>query len=316
MSFTSAPADHTAADYLSPNSIFDLTGKVALVTGGGTGIGLMQARGLRAAGAKVYIVGRRGEVLEQTAKLHGSDDRPLIPLTADVSSKEGCLALAEEFSKHEQKLDILCSNAGQVGPLNEGSTTIDASGESHPEHRKERLSAEEFAKSSLQDNSPDDWDSLFRLNVYAAYFLSLAFLPLLAKGTEATKAWSSTIIVTGSISGVVKQSQKHISYNASKAAVHHVTRMLAFEVAATTTAKIRINAVAPGTFASQMTASDKDDETNMSSLQDKKDKMSSVPAGRPGREEDMVQTTQFLASCQFLNGQILCVDGGYTLTEP
>ncbi|CDU22419.1 related to NAD(P)H-dependent oxidoreductase [Sporisorium scitamineum] len=315
MSFTSAPADHTAAEYLAPNKMFDLTGKVALVTGGGTGIGLMQARGLRAAGAKVYIVGRRGEVLEQTAKVHGSDDRPLIPLSGDVSTKEGCLSLAKEFSKHEQKLDILISNAGQVGPLNEGSTTIDVSGKSHPEHREERLSAEEFATKSLEDNSPDEWDRLFRINVYATYFLSLAFLPLLAKGTEAIKAWSSTIITTGSISGVVKQSQRHISYNASKAAVHHVTKMLAFEVAATTTAKIRINAVAPGTYASQMTASDKDDDTNMSSLKGKMDKMA-LPASRPGREEDMVQTTQFLASCQYLNGQVVCVDGGYTLTEP
>ncbi|SPO31328.1 related to NAD(P)H-dependent oxidoreductase [Ustilago trichophora] len=315
MSFTSAPADHTAAEFLSPAKMFDLTGKVALVTGGGTGIGLMQARGLRAAGAKVYIVARRGEVLEQTAKVHGSDDRPIIPLTSDVSTKEGCLSLAEEFNKYEQKLDILVSNAGQVGPLNEGSTTIDASGQSHPEHREERLSAEDFAKKGLQDNSPDDWDSLFRLNVYATYFLSLAFLPLLSKGTEASKGWSSTIITTGSISGIVKQSQKHISYNASKAAVHHVTRMLAFEVASTTTAKIRINAVAPGTYASQMTANDKDDETNMSNLKGKMDVMS-LPAGRPGREEDMVQTTQFLASCQYFNGQIICVDGGYTLTEP
>lgn len=315
MSFTSAPADHTAAEHLAPNKMFDLTGKVALVTGGGTGIGLMQARGLRAAGAKVYIVGRRGEVLEQTAKVHGSDDRPLIPLSGDVSTKEGCLALADEFSKREQKLDILISNAGQVGPLNEGSTTVDASGKSHPEHREQRLSAEEFAAKSLEDKSPDDWDRLFRTNVYATYFLSLALLPLLAKGTQATKGWSSCIITTGSISGVVKQSQRHISYNASKAAVHHVTKMLAFEVAATTTAKIRINAVAPGTYASHMTASDKDDDTNMSSLQGKMDVMA-LPAGRPGREEDMVQTTQFLASCQYLNGQVICVDGGYTLTEP
>ncbi|KAJ9475464.1 Short chain dehydrogenase/reductase [Pseudozyma hubeiensis] len=315
MSFTSAPPNDTAAEYLSPNSMFDLTNKVALVTGGGTGIGLMQARGLRAAGAKVYIVGRREDVAKQTAEVHGSDERPIIALTADVSTKEGCLSLAEEFKKHEQKLDILISNAGQVGPLNEGSTTIDASGKSHPEHREERLSADEFASKSLEDNSPDDWDRLFRINVYATYFLNLAFLPLLAKASEATKAWSATSITTGSISGVVKQSQRHISYNASKAAVHHVTKMLAYEVASTTTAKIRINAVAPGTYASQMTASDKDDQTNMSSLRGKMDDMA-LPAGRPGREEDMVQTVQFLASCQYLNGQVICVDGGYTLTEP
>ncbi|EST08392.2 Short-chain dehydrogenase/reductase, conserved site [Kalmanozyma brasiliensis GHG001] len=315
MSYSSAPADHTAAEHLAPGKMFDLTGKIALITGGATGIGLMQARGLRAAGAKVYIVGRRGEVLEQTAKVHGSDDRPLIPLTADISTKEGCLSLADEFSKHESKLDILISNAGVVGPLNEGSNTADASLKMHPEHREQRLSIEEFAKKSLEDNSPDDWDSLFRINVYALYFLSLAFLPLLAKGTEASTAWSSTIITTGSISGVVKQSQLHVSYNASKAAVHHVTKMLAFEVAAATTAKVRINAIAPGTFPSQMTAKDKNDDTSISTLKGKMDEMA-LPAGRPGREEDMVQATQFLASCQYLNGQILCVDGGFTLTEP
>nr|CDI56055.1 related to NAD(P)H-dependent oxidoreductase [Melanopsichium pennsylvanicum 4] len=168
MSFTSAPADHTAADYLCPGKMFNLDGKVALITGGGTEIGLMQARGLRAAGAKVYIAGRRGEVLEQIAEIYGSSDRPNIPLSADVTNQEGCLLLASEFSKHESKLDILVSNAGIVGPLNEGSTTIDTSEESHPEHRDSHLSAEEFAKKGLEDNSPDDWDSLFRLNVYAS----------------------------------------------------------------------------------------------------------------------------------------------------
>ncbi len=68
-------------------------------------------------------------------------------------------------------------------------------------------------------------------------------------------------------------------------------------------------------YASQMTAKDKDDETNISTLKGKMDRMA-LPAGRPGREEDMVQTTQFLASCQYLNGQVICVDGGFTLTEP
>ncbi|KAN0062899.1 hypothetical protein ACQY0O_004720 [Thecaphora frezii] len=292
-----------SARSLYPSTLFDLTGKIALVTGGGTGIGLMQARGLSQAGAKVYIVGRRAEVLEKSASLYSQPDAPVVVLPGDISSKQVCLRLADEIGKREGKLDILISNAGVVGPKNEGSNTADASGQAHPEHR-EKLAPEEFAKQALQDNEPEHWQDLFKVNTFANFFLNMAFLPLLSKATDQTKGWSSTFITVGSISGIVKQSQRHFAYNASKSAANHMTKLIAFEVAQATTAKVRVNGIAPGVFPSQMTASDKDDETNQSSLREKMPEMP-IPAGRPGRDEDM-----------YVNGRVVAVDGGFTLTEP
>jgi NAD(P)-dependent dehydrogenase (short-subunit alcohol dehydrogenase family) len=129
------------------------------------------------------------------------------------------------------------------------------------------------------------------------------------------------------------------AYNASKAAANHLTETIAFEFTSTVEAKIRVNAVAPGVFPSEMTAGGSDDK-NQSDLSEKLPTMS-VPAGRPGQTEDMVrilflasmstihhadhlplsqslqaQTIQFLAACEFLHGQIVVCDGGFTLTEP
>lgn len=128
------------------------------------------------------------------------------------------------------------------------------------------------------------------------------------------------------------------AYNASKAAANHLTESIAFEFTSTVDAKIRVNAIAPGVFPSEMTGGGRD-EKNQSDLSEILPTMS-VPAGRPGQAEDMVgdhscfncpyvpqltvlpfyssqaQTVQFLASCEFLHGQIVVCDGGFTLTEP
>ncbi|SPO39562.1 related to NAD(P)H-dependent oxidoreductase [Pseudozyma flocculosa] len=303
-----------SARSLHASTLFDLTGKIALITGGGTGIGLMQARTLSQAGAKVYIVGRRAEVLDKSAQLYSEPNAPLVPLPGDISKKAECLRLADEISKREGKLDILISNAGIVGPKNEGSNTADPTGQAHPEHR-EKLPVAEYAKLALEDNEPEHWNELFTVNTFANFFLSMAFLPLLAKATQDTKGWSSTFITVGSISGITSQSQRHVAYNASKAAANHMTRLIGFEVAASTDAKVRVNGIAPGVFPSQMTASDKDDETNQSSLREKMPELN-IPAGRPGRDEDMASATLFVVANQYLNGQVIPVDGGFTLTEP
>lgn len=141
--------------------------------------------------------------------------------------------------------------------------------------------------------------------------LSAAFLPLLAKATDLHKGWSGTILNITSISGMVQVAQHHFSYNASKGAAIHLTRMLASEIA-TNGHKIRVNSLAPGVFPSEMTAGDSDEHQKSHIPKEKyEDK---VPAARPGRDVDMAQGVLFAVTNQYLNGQNFAIDGGYTLS--
>lgn len=113
-----------------------------------------------------------------------------------------------------------------------------------------------------------------------------------------------------SISGIVKLAQHHFPYNASKGATVHLTRMLAHEVASSGL-KIRVNGIAPGVFPSEMTAGESDEIQKSSILKEKYE--GKVPAGRPGRDEDMAGAVLFTTANQYLNGQTIVVDGGYVL---
>ena len=212
--------------------VFNVVDKVALITGGGSGIGLMATQALAVNGAKVYIVGRTEEKLTRVAETYSSGIQgKIIPIQADISKKEDIAHLYNEIAKQERHLDILINNAGI------SSTTF----------QTEATSAEEM-KSNLFENEDaqfEDWQDVYRTNVAQVYFMSTAFLPLLAKATEHQHGYSGTIINITSISGQVKTSQHHPQYNASKAAQIHVTRMLANELASNGI-KIRVNNVAPG----------------------------------------------------------------------
>jgi NAD(P)-dependent dehydrogenase (short-subunit alcohol dehydrogenase family) len=109
---------------------------------------------------------------------------------------------------------------------------------------------------------------------------------------------------------MVKVPQHHFPYNASKAATIHLTRMLANQVAENKL-KVRINSISPGVFPSEMTAGDSGEDQKSHIPKEKyADKFASA---RPGKDEDMAQTVLFFANNQYLNGQNLAVDGGYTL---
>jgi NAD(P)-dependent dehydrogenase (short-subunit alcohol dehydrogenase family) len=140
-------------------------------------------------------------------------------------------------------------------------------------------------------------------------FMTAAFLPLLQKSTEKHHGWSGTVINISSISGMVKSAQHHFAYNASKGAAIHLNRLLASEIAGQGL-KIRVNSIAPGVFPSEMTAGESgpDQKSHI-----EKEKYAKVPAQRPGKDEDMAQAVLFFAANQYLNGQTLAVDGGYTL---
>lgn len=200
-------------------SLFGLNGKVAVVTGGSRGIGLMAARGLLQAGARVYIASRKTEAVSAAVtelKRYGD----VTGLSADFSTEDGCRAFAEEVKASADHLDILVNNAGATwgAPL----TEFPASG----------------------------WDRVFDVNVKAPFFLTQAFLPMLEK--TGSQDDPSRIINIGSIDAIHVPQHEAYSYGPSKAAVHQLTRVLAAKLGAKW---ITVNAIAPGPFESKMMAS-------------------------------------------------------------
>jgi NAD(P)-dependent dehydrogenase (short-subunit alcohol dehydrogenase family) len=199
-------------------NLFDLTGKVAVVTGGTRGIGLMMARGLLQAGAHVYISSRKPDAGDAAvAELSG--DGVVISIPADLSREEECVRLATEVGRSEERVHILVNNAG----ANWGAPL------------------EEFPASG--------WDKVVDLNLKAPFFLTRAFLPLLeAAGTADDPA---RIINVGSIDGLGVPLWQTYSYSSTKAGLHHLTRVLARELGPR---HVTVNAVAPGPFESKMMA--------------------------------------------------------------
>lgn len=279
--------------------LFNVKDKVALVTGGGSGIGLMITQALAVNGAKVYITGRTKEKLDTVAKEFGKDiPGQIIPIQADVSKKEEIAKLYKEIESKEKCLCILVNNAGI------SSNTL----------QTEASSAEEMKKNLFEneDSNTEDWDRTFSTNVNQIYFMTTCFLPLLQKSTEHQHGYSGCVINICSISGIVKTAQHHFAYNASKAAVIHLNKMLAFEIA-NNGLKIRVNSIAPGVFPSEMTADESDNKQKSALPKDKfEDK---VPAQRPGNDRDMGNAALFVATNQYLNGQTIAVDGGYILAH-
>lgn len=258
----------------------------------------MVTQALAANGAKVYIVGRTAEKLDTVVRTYNKDiEGEIIALTADVTSKGDVARLVKEVEAREKCLCILVNNAGV------SSATVQPESGSAAEMRQNLFDTDKVTES--------DWTDTYKTNVASVYFMTAAFLPLLQASTDRHPHWSGTVINITSISGLVKGAQHHFSYNASKAAAGHLTRMLAAEAAAAGR-KIRINAIAPGVFPSEMTA-ETSDEFQKSHL-DREKYEGKVPAGRPGRDIDMAQAVLALAANQYINGQTLVVDGGYTLS--
>ncbi len=199
-------------------NLFDLTGKVALVTGGSRGIGEMIAEGFVANGVKTYISARKVDACHATAE-RLSEQGKCISIPADLSSINGINALADELREHEPRLDILVNNAGATwgAPI------------------------EEFPESG--------WDKVMDINVKGPFFLTRALLPLLE--ASATPEDPARIINVGSIDGINVNKLGTYSYGSSKAAVHHLTRTFASHLA---DRNITANAIAPGPFPSKMTA--------------------------------------------------------------
>lgn len=250
------------------SDLFSIKGKTALVTGGSSGIGLMIATGMVEAGARVYVASRKADACEAVAK-ELSAKGECIALPADLGTEAGCRALADAIAAREPKLDILVNNAG----ANWGAPI---------------------------DEYPDAaFDKVLALNVKGVFHLTRFLAPLLAKA--ASDDDPARVINIGSIDGLQAPTLETYAYSSSKAAVHHLTRVLAAKLASQ---RITVNAIAPGPFESKMMHA---------TLQRFGDGIrASVPLGRIGRPEDMAGTAIFLASRAgaYLTGTVIPVDGG------
>ena len=252
--------------------LFDLSGKTAVVSGGSRGIGLMIARGLLQAGARVYISSRKADACAAAAQ-ELTQYGKVVAVPADLSAEPECQRLAGEIGQREPALNVLVNNAGATwgAPLDEFPATA--------------------------------WDKVTDLNLKAPFFLTRAFLPLLeAAGTADDPA---RVINIGSIDGLRVPPFPTYAYSASKAGLHHLTRVLARELGPR---HVTVNAVAPGPFESKMMAATLD--TFGDAIAD------AAPLKRIGRPDDMAGVAIYLASRAgaYVTGAIIPVDGGIATT--
>ncbi|KAI4232057.1 MAG: hypothetical protein L6R40_007529 [Gallowayella cf. fulva] len=287
---------------LKLSKLFDVSNFTAIVTGGGTGIGLMITQALATNGAKVYITGRREEALDRVVEQYNTGPGKIIALPGDISKKEEVKRLAEEVaSKESNGIHLLVNNAGIA---RDDNTRFSQAG------KPDSKSAQSISD-HLMMSEPEQWAETFQTNLTAQYFITAAFLPLLAKGRDVTPGYTTSVVNIASISGVMKgSSMGQFAYATSKAGLIHLTRIMATTFA---DAKIRVNCIAPGVFPSEMTAGSSG-EDQKSELEPK----SSNPAGRPGSDSDMAACILFLAGPGglFMNSQVLYPDGGNILVQP
>jgi len=258
------------------NSIFGVSGKTALVTGGATGIGRMIAEALVQGGAHVLIASRKGEVCKAAAdELNAlGADGSAEGFTGDVGSEAAIDALTEAVKSRTDKLDILVNNAGVTW------------GEPY----------ETFPHKA--------WEKVMNINVAGMFTLTRNLTGLLK--AAATDGDPSRIINIGSVMGTIPLAEGAYSYAVSKGAVHHLTKILASELAAK---NITVNAFAPGPFPSKMTA------FAIGSEEGQAKDGANVPIGRVGSPEDIAGATLFLCGRggAYTSGAIIPLDGGMSV---
>jgi NAD(P)-dependent dehydrogenase (short-subunit alcohol dehydrogenase family) len=266
----------SGAEQFDIDKLFSVEGKLALITGGSSGLGLMMAKGLLQNGARVIIASRKQEKCE-LALSELEQYGECIAIAADVTNAKQRRSLVEQVNKQAGGLSILVNNAG----ANWGAT--------------------------LEDYPDEGFAKVIDTNLNAVFSLIRDLIPALQ--TAATEQDPSRVVNIGSMDGLqvpVVQRIPTYAYSASKAALHHLTRTLAVDLAVK---HITVNAVAPGFFKSKMT-----DYVFEHYLKDIED---DCPLQRVGQPEEIVGIMIYLCSRAgaYTNGTVIPVDGGTSISK-
>ena len=247
---------------------FRLDGRVAIVTGASSGLGVAFAQALAEAGADVALGARRADRLQATSALVEGAGRRAIAVATDVARPEDCQALVDATVEQLGRVDVLVNNAG-IG------TAVPATRE-----------------------SPEQFRQVIDVNLNGCYWMAQACGRVMAPG--------SSIINISSVLGITTAGLPQAAYAASKAGLIGLTRDLAQQW--TGRKGIRVNAIAPGFFASEMT-----DQYPPGYLESQQPR---IPAGRKGDPRELAAAVVFLAgdAAAYVTGQTLPVDGGMTIT--
>lgn len=256
--------------------LFSVEGRVALVTGGATGLGRIFAEALLSAGARVLIASRKADACEAVAK-ELSAIGPCEGFGGTVASEAGVAALTQEVRARTKELHILVNNAGVSW-------------------------GEPFAAYPWKA-----WERVMGVNVAGLFTLTRDLSPLLF--AAATPDRPATVVNIGSVMGTVTQAEHAYAYSAAKAAVHHLTRILAQEFAER---QVTVNAIAPGPFETNMTRFAIGDEEGAARG------ARTIPMRRLGRPDDLAGTLLFLTGRggAYTSGAIIPVDGGLNASAP
>ena len=269
--------DPHAQDPLDARSLFGVEGKIAVVTGGSRGIGLMMARGLVANGGKVYLCSRKADACEAAAQELNErfGEGRAVALPGDLSSLEGVEAFVEAFGQREDCLHILVNNAG---------ATFGAPFEEYPDAA---------------------WEKVMNLNVRHVFNLTRLLQPQLR--AAAVQGDPARVVNIASVDGIratqTAGPAAAFAYTTSKGALVHMTKALC---RALSPHQITVNCIAPGIFPSQMTHFMLKNEKVRSTIE------GNNPLGRNGRTPDVAATLLYLVSLggAYTNGAIIPLDGG------
>ncbi|MAI91361.1 SDR family NAD(P)-dependent oxidoreductase [Ponticaulis sp.] len=260
------------------DGLFSVKGKTVVITGGSRGIGEMMAAGFLKNGAKVFISSRKADACAEAVerlKAYGED---VMAIPSDMSTLVGVNHLVSELSKHTDSVDVLINNAGAAwgAPI---------------------------------DDFPEvGWDKVMDVNVKGVFFLTQKLLPMLRK--SGTMEDPARVINIGSIDGLRTPAMLTPSYSASKAAVHHLTRVLSAHLVKD---HITVNAIAPGPFPTYMLSTGvgfggktEGDDVDWEAIGENN------PSGRVGLPSDAAGLAIFLASKagSYVVGQTIALDGG------